>query len=267
MEIVLICPPSTYLYTCRLLYCSTLIIETSFYRRWWLTQRPTTGNVKRIRDFGVLSSKQVIYIVSSSSKALGSLQKRLERFQKPDVVDLFSKTAFSKYVMVMAHELSTVVTAFTRLEEVQAIQNPAWMGEIFVKSLEVPPLAKELLEWEGESIFFMHAGSMRLPIFLLMFLHLWQTGSRFLKIAHEVESRNWEIGRKLERREWGKFDQNTLSACMTFWNNKKKHWKELANSWAWWYKPNPSTPEAEAGRSLWVWGQPCLHSEFQDNQS
>jgi hypothetical protein len=29
---------------------------------------------------------------------------------------------------------------------------------------------------------------------------------------------------------------------------------------------NPSTQEAEAGRSLWVWGQPGLQSEFQNSQ-
>ena len=29
---------------------------------------------------------------------------------------------------------------------------------------------------------------------------------------------------------------------------------------------NPSTKEAEAGRSLWVQGQPGLQSEFQDSQ-
>jgi hypothetical protein len=29
---------------------------------------------------------------------------------------------------------------------------------------------------------------------------------------------------------------------------------------------DPSTQEAEADRSLWVWGQPDLHSEFQDSQ-
>jgi hypothetical protein len=31
---------------------------------------------------------------------------------------------------------------------------------------------------------------------------------------------------------------------------------------------NPSTPEAEAeaGGSLWVWGQPGLHQEFQDSR-
>ena len=29
----------------------------------------------------------------------------------------------------------------------------------------------------------------------------------------------------------------------------------------------PSTYEAEIGGSLWVWGQPGLHSEFQENQS
>ena len=28
---------------------------------------------------------------------------------------------------------------------------------------------------------------------------------------------------------------------------------------------NPSTLEAEAGESLWVQGQPGLHSEFQDS--
>jgi hypothetical protein len=32
------------------------------------------------------------------------------------------------------------------------------------------------------------------------------------------------------------------------------------------YPFNPSTQEAEAGRSLWVWGQPGLQSEFQDSQ-
>jgi hypothetical protein len=30
---------------------------------------------------------------------------------------------------------------------------------------------------------------------------------------------------------------------------------------------NPSTQEAEAGGSLWVWGQPDLYSEFQGSQS
>jgi hypothetical protein len=30
---------------------------------------------------------------------------------------------------------------------------------------------------------------------------------------------------------------------------------------------NPSTPETKAGRSLWVWGQPNLQSEFQGSQS
>ena len=29
---------------------------------------------------------------------------------------------------------------------------------------------------------------------------------------------------------------------------------------------NPSTQEAEAGGSLWFWGQPGLHTEFQDSQ-
>ena len=29
---------------------------------------------------------------------------------------------------------------------------------------------------------------------------------------------------------------------------------------------NPSSQEAEAGRSLWVWGHPGLHSVFQDSQ-
>jgi hypothetical protein len=29
---------------------------------------------------------------------------------------------------------------------------------------------------------------------------------------------------------------------------------------------NPSTWEAEAGGSLWVWGQPGLQSKFQDSQ-
>jgi hypothetical protein len=28
----------------------------------------------------------------------------------------------------------------------------------------------------------------------------------------------------------------------------------------------PSTKEVEAGRFLWVWGQPAVQSEFQDNQ-
>lgn len=30
---------------------------------------------------------------------------------------------------------------------------------------------------------------------------------------------------------------------------------------------NSSTREAKAGRSLWVQGEPCLHSDFQDSQS
>lgn len=30
---------------------------------------------------------------------------------------------------------------------------------------------------------------------------------------------------------------------------------------------NPSTQEAEAGRSLWLWGQLDLQSELQDSQS
>jgi hypothetical protein len=30
---------------------------------------------------------------------------------------------------------------------------------------------------------------------------------------------------------------------------------------------NPSTLEAEAGGSLWVWSQPCLPSELQDGQN
>lgn len=30
------------------------------------------------------------------------------------------------------------------------------------------------------------------------------------------------------------------------------------------YTPNPTTEEAEAAVSLWVWGQPGLESEFQD---
>jgi len=30
---------------------------------------------------------------------------------------------------------------------------------------------------------------------------------------------------------------------------------------------NPSTQEVETGKSLWVWGQPALHSECQDSQS
>lgn len=29
---------------------------------------------------------------------------------------------------------------------------------------------------------------------------------------------------------------------------------------------NPSTQEAEVGEPLWVWGQPGLHSLFQDSQ-
>ena len=32
------------------------------------------------------------------------------------------------------------------------------------------------------------------------------------------------------------------------------------------YTFNPSTWEAEAGRSLWAWGQPSLHSELQASQ-
>jgi hypothetical protein len=30
---------------------------------------------------------------------------------------------------------------------------------------------------------------------------------------------------------------------------------------------NLSAWEAEAGKALWVWGQPSLHSEFMDSQS
>jgi hypothetical protein len=30
---------------------------------------------------------------------------------------------------------------------------------------------------------------------------------------------------------------------------------------------NPSTPEAEMDRSLWVWGQSSIQSEFQDSHS
>ena len=33
------------------------------------------------------------------------------------------------------------------------------------------------------------------------------------------------------------------------------------------YTFNPSTQEAETGRSLWAWGQPGLQSKFQDSQS
>ena len=29
---------------------------------------------------------------------------------------------------------------------------------------------------------------------------------------------------------------------------------------------NPNAQEAEAGRTLWVWGQPSLHSKFQHSQ-
>ena len=32
------------------------------------------------------------------------------------------------------------------------------------------------------------------------------------------------------------------------------------------YTFNPSTRETEAGGALWVWGQPGLQSDFQDNQ-
>jgi hypothetical protein len=33
-----------------------------------------------------------------------------------------------------------------------------------------------------------------------------------------------------------------------------------------WHTFNPSTHEAEAGESMWVWGQPGLQIEFQDSQ-
>ena len=60
----------------------------------------------------------------------------------------------------------------------------------------------------------------------------------------------------------------------TLWRNvfevEKKYWLENYEiqsehkSWAVPQAFNPSTWEAEAGRSLWVWGLPGLQSELQD---
>ena len=54
------------------------------------------------------------------------------------------------------------------------------------------------------------------------------------------------------------FPKSTHSYNYLKWQTKKKGWAHAFNRSTW---------EAEAGWSLWVWGQPGLHSEFQDSQS
>lgn len=69
-------------------------------------------------------------------------EEKVERLEKQGVVDLFSKIAFSKYVMVMGHELSIAVTAPIRHGQVQASHNSSLDGRGIC---EVPSLTEELL--------------------------------------------------------------------------------------------------------------------------
>lgn len=50
-------PQSPHLYAHGLVHLSTLIGEFGFVRKWWLTKRPTTVNMQRRKDSGVLRSK------------------------------------------------------------------------------------------------------------------------------------------------------------------------------------------------------------------